>query len=62
MMNIKGILKVGGAHPTCLDMMPPVFRGSPSSSEKSLVAQAKASGYTKLNLNPAPIKGVGRGV
>ena len=33
-------MKVGRAHPTCLDMMSLVFRGHPFSLKKSLVAQA----------------------
>ena len=53
MLDIEGIMKVGRAHPTCLDMMSLVFRGRPFSSIKSLVAQAfqpvsaqaKACGY-----------------
>ena len=46
-------MKVGRAHPTCLDMISMVLRGLPFSSKKSLVAQAfqpvpaqaKACGY-----------------
>jgi len=47
----SAIMKVGRAHPTCLNMMSLVFRGFPSSSKKSLVAQA--SSLCRRRLKPA---------